>query len=379
MLKNRKFMLMLLLALVTVLVWTAGVQAQITLTNPSQPSAETRTEFYSNGDKYTGEFVGGKYNGNGTYTWANGDTYSGQFSNGQINGYGTMNFGSGYSWSGNFIGGQISTGNGTFYVGGSGDLFSGSWVNGLPNGNGTLIRADGSTQQVSYQNGQFIAVGSAAYTQPSAPYSPAPAASAGNPFSGLTVGSTVYFGHYEQDNNYSNGAESILWRVIDIRNGKALLLSVYGLDTMAYNAQAVSVTWENSTMRSWLNSNFLNGSFSAQERQYISQSYIANNSSAAFGTYGGNATYDYLFLLSQDEVRSYFPAESSRKMQPTAVARAHGAYGTADRNCAWWWLRSPGQATNCASSINSIGVLLNTGPVVTDTTGAIRPAMWVNL
>ena len=368
---NTRKPLAALSAVLMILLLGLTAQAQISLVSPG---GDIRTETYSNGDSYTGAFVNGKFNGNGTYTWANGDVYSGQFTDGQINGAGTMTFAAGYSWSGTFVNGQIRTGTGTFSFGTNGDRFTGTWVDGYPNGTGTLTRADGSTQQVTWQNGQLIpsGVSSQPYTPP---YTPS---SSGSPFRGLTVGSTVYFGRYEQDNNYNNGSEPILWRVIDVRSGQALLLSVYGLETMAYHYQNQPVTWETSSVRSYLNSNFLNGAFSAQERQYIAQSYIANNSSSAFGTYGGNATYDSVFLLSQDEIRYYFPSEGSRKMQPTNVARAHGAYGTADPNCAWWWLRSPGQTTNCASSINSIGVLLNTGPVVSDTTGVLRPAMWVN-
>ena len=75
----------------------------------------------------------------------------------------------------------------------------------------------------------------------------------------------------------------------------------------------------------------------------------------------------------------YFPYEALRKAQPTALARAHGAYGTADPSCAWWWLRTPGQYSSAATSINSLGVLLNTGPDVSDVTGMIRPAIWVKL
>ena len=378
--KNQKYIVWLLAVLLS-LVLAVSAQAQVSLVNPAQSTAETRTVTYSNGDRYSGEFVNGKFNGTGQYFWAGGDSYSGQFTDGQINGYGKLTFASGYSWSGSFVNGQIVTGVGEYFVGSNGDMFSGNWIDGLPNGTGTLIRSNGTKEQVSYQNGQLVVIGSSASSSyPLSPVSPSSGSSyAENPFHGLSVGSTVYFGRYEQDNNYNNGSEAILWRVIDIQNGRALLLSVYGLETMAYHYQSQPITWENCSLRAYLNSNFLNGAFSAQERQFIAQSYIANNSSSAYGTYGGNATYDYIFLLSIDEIRYYFPSEGARKMQPTNLARAHGAYGTADVNCAWWWLRSPGQATNCASSINSIGVLLNTGPVVSDTTGAIRPAMWVIL
>ncbi len=39
-----------------------------------------------NGDKYVGDFVNGKFNGTGTYSWLNGDKYVGDFVNGKFNG-----------------------------------------------------------------------------------------------------------------------------------------------------------------------------------------------------------------------------------------------------------------------------------------------------
>ena len=201
-----------------------------------------------------------------------------------------------------------------------------------------------------------------------------------NPFSYLKVGDLVSFGSIEQNNNYNDGPEPIQWKCIDIDgNGRALLLSVYGLDTFAYNWDAVSVTWENSSVRDYLNNNFYINAFSDVDRQWIVQTWNSNPNSAAYGTYGGNDTYDSVFLLSIDQLLYYFPYEALRKAQPTAIARAHGAYGTADPSCAWWWLRSPGSYPTAATSVNSLGVLLDTGPTVTDTTGMIRPALWIKL
>ena len=43
----------------------------------------------------------------------------------------------------------------------------------------------------------------------------------------ISVGDIITFGHYEQDNNLDNGAEPIEWIVLDVQDGKALLLSKY--------------------------------------------------------------------------------------------------------------------------------------------------------
>lgn len=53
--------------------------------------------------------------------------------------------------------------------------------------------------------------------------------------SSFNIGDIVTFGHYDQDNNEDNGAEPIQWEVIDIQDGKALLLSRYVIDNASYN------------------------------------------------------------------------------------------------------------------------------------------------
>lgn len=44
------------------------------------------------------------------------------------------------------------------------------------------------------------------------------------------VGHYVSFGKYEQDNNTSNGKEKIEWLVLEVKDGKALVISKYALD-----------------------------------------------------------------------------------------------------------------------------------------------------
>ncbi len=382
--RNINFFLAVLVTLsVCVMSAVAAPVEQISSFSPAQSASEYRTEHYSNGDQYSGEFVNGKYNGNGTYIWANGDRYEGEFMDGQIDGAGRLTFfGTGQYWEGLFISGQISSGSGVFYWGSNGDKFDGQWLNGKPEGTGILLHANGTSNKVTYKDG--VLVDQIGTTAGGNQYGSQQQYSSGSsmvyaPFRGLAAGGTVTFGNFEQDNNYYNGKEPIVWKVLMIYDGRALLLSQYLLEAMPYNYSQVSVTWEGSTIRSWLNSTFYNDAFSEAERAYISQNWNPNPYNPAFGTNGGNNTFDNVFLLSMDELQTYFPNEASRKASPTAVARAHGAYGTADKNCAWWWLRSPGQNTSCATSVNSIGVLLNTGPLVNDTTGGISPAIWVNL
>ena len=64
-----------------------------------------------------------------------------------------------------------------------------------------------------------------------------------------TIGSIVTFGRYEQDGDKENGPEEIEWVLLDVQDGKALLLSKYGLEAKPYNTEYTDVTWETCTLR----------------------------------------------------------------------------------------------------------------------------------
>ena len=71
------------------------------------------------------------------------------------------------------------------------------------------------------------------------------------------VGDIIVFGHYEQDNKTKNGKEPIEWRVLDIdAAGQLLVISDKVLERKKYNETNPGyrgITWEKSTIRSWLN------------------------------------------------------------------------------------------------------------------------------
>ena len=100
-------------------------------------------------------------------------------------------------------------------------------------------------------------------------------------------GSTVIFGHYEQDLDLSNGAEEIQWKVLDVSDDHILLLSKYILDYQKFNEGEKKVDWEQCSLRNWLNSTFLDGAFTDEEK-----SKMINNDG------------DYVFLLSSDDLQN---------------------------------------------------------------------------
>ena len=207
-----------------------------------------------------------------------------------------------------------------------------------------------------------------------------------------TIGRTVTFGRYEQDNRSSNGSERIEWIVLDVKDGKCLLLSKYGLDAKRYNETRASTTWENCTLRSWLNGFFLHNAFDAEEQSAIALSQLDNSYGAGisfWNTTGGRDTWDQVFLLSCAEAQKYYYVEADQRecaqsrVVPTAYAKAHGAYvsksyiAESGRGAGWWWLRSPGKNQYEAARIHRGGWIGFNDVDVGD--ACVRPAIWVDL
>lgn len=80
-----------------------------------------------------------------------------------------------------------------------------------------------------------------------------------------------------------------------------MLLSKYGLDCQPFNKDHTSATWENCSLRAWLNDEFINTAFSDTEKAWISLTSLANPDNPEEGTSGGNDTADKVFILSLDE------------------------------------------------------------------------------
>ena len=186
----------------------------------------------------------------------------------------------------------------------------------------------------------------------------------------------IVFGSYEQDGNQDNGKEPIEWIVLKKDGNRLLLISQYALDCKKYNEEYTDTDWENCTLRSWLNSDFLNTAFSKEEQKSILKASVVNASSSCnpnWKTNGGNNTSDNIYLLSFAEYNRYFQNKDDT-CYGTNYAKKQGAKILFSQNCTWW-LRSPGKKQDCASTVG-IGEADSTF-VAYDSVG-IRPVLWIN-
>ncbi len=204
--------------------------------------------------------------------------------------------------------------------------------------------------------------------------------------------------------------EPIKWRVLSVDGSDAFLLADKGLDDQRYNASDSSITWEKSTIRSWLNgygstvntcgtdyssNNFMDTAFASSEKAVVKTTSVVNANNTGSGTEGGKDTEDKVFLLSESEVYRtsngfssfYNSGDKCRRSRSSTYAKAMGAPFCASNvdyrgNC-YWWLRSPGKDATLAADVTDDGYVNRNGSYVCNIaysrSGAVRPALHIDL
>lgn len=180
----------------------------------------------------------------------------------------------------------------------------------------------------------------------------------------------IYFGNYPQSDTLGNTSDPIKWRVLYVDRNDAYLLADKILDIRPYDtASEGEVTWENSEIRAWLNSTFMDKAFSAEEQEAILVTNLENEHKyVGWNNYeytsGGNDTQDKVFLwdtstndtkygfdlysryddseYEEDEAPLIFDYAALRS--ETEYASAGGSYlnRSSGRSTSYsdWWLRS---------------------------------------
>lgn len=196
------------------------------------------------------------------------------------------------------------------------------------------------------------------------------------------VGSLIKYGKYEQDNDSSNGIEDIEWIILAKDDNKMLVISDKAIDCKPYHSSYGNTTWEECSLRRWLNDTFVNEAFTTEEQEKILTTNVTADANPDYDTDAGNDTEDKVFLLSIEEANRYFKYDSERQCVSTEYAKANGAYtyeNDGASNC-FWWLRSQGGYSNkSASVVNSDGTVSKYGNAVDDNRDCVRPAMWISL
>ena len=168
----------------------------------------------------------------------------------------------------------------------------------------------------------------------------------------------------------------INWNVLTVQDGRALLLSRNIIGFGTFHDTAEHTTWEQSSIRNFLNGEVFDSIFTEDEKALIIESRIPNpaNVFARELIPGSQDTYDRLFLLSIDEITQFVDCRYCL----SAVIET-------DRNEAWWWwLRTPGYGLSVVGidytgMVFADGYFFSKDGYIVGHTGGIRPALWMSL
>ena len=191
-------------------------------------------------------------------------------------------------------------------------------------------------------------------------------------FSKTKIGEVITFGAYEQDGDFSNGKEPIEWIVLSKDKNEMLVLSKYELDYLPFYTReyygederdTCFVTWDKSTIRTFLNDGFYNAAFTSGEKKLVKTASLKTTVDFSWRSKETKTTKDNVFLLSSDDLaktaygfaKDKDTKDSYRRSSLTAYAAYQRAlnksshwiifsdYKTDDNEYAWEWaLRDPG-------------------------------------
>ncbi len=201
-----------------------------------------------------------------------------------------------------------------------------------------------------------------------------------------TTWNTVYFGNYYQSDKTGEKKEPILWRVLQINGQEAFLLADKNLDTMPWHDEEKPSAWEQSTLRNWLNTTFMNTAFTKQEQSAMVETTVTNAGNSFWDAPAEKTTKDKVWLLSLSEASSPsygFYSDPRRKNDARKAYNTAYLAGKLGMNTSKygdvWWLRTGGYYSDYATRVNENGYADIYGVAQTSKKVAVRPCIRLNL
>lgn len=161
-------------------------------------------------------------------------------------------------------------------------------------------------------------------------------------------GDTVVYGDYK-------------WKVLDRQEDQLrLIVAEVKREDALYQASfhdvQEEVSWENASLREWLNTEILEDSFSETERARLISIPADTSVNSAYGTASGKETQEFLSILSIEEVNSY----------QEILSTLSGVD---------YWLRTPGCTQDTAAFVSAGNSVMEYGYPVAQAQLSVRPVI----
>lgn len=192
------------------------------------------------------------------------------------------------------------------------------------------------------------------------------------------IGKIVKFGEFPTTANGKK--EPVEWIILDVAEDRMLVITRFGITRKAWNDTiplVKNILWKDSTIRKWLNTDFVEKTFSEEERKRILVTPHEEDYREVFFDSTPAVVSDEVFLLNVPEAEKYFRSSAARAGEETAFA--HAERGSAGYRA--WWLR-----TSIRESLLYAGtaaIVLQDGGISVKGINCnekllIRPAMWLS-
>jgi hypothetical protein len=146
----------------------------------------------------------------------------------------------------------------------------------------------------------------------------------------------------------------------DLKNNRVLFITKDIATKMPYHQPGGAITWNDCTLRRWLNGDFYN-QLPESIKPLIADIKVVSADNSEYQLNSSNITTDKVLLLSNYEAAKYLKDSDDRALGD------------------WWWLRSPGAYSGYAASVHGVGSDSDCGSEVERADGGVRPAFWIKL
>ena len=198
--------------------------------------------------------------------------------------------------------------------------------------------------------------------------------------SSIISDNTILYGKYEQDNDFSNGKETIEWIPLATNNQKVLLISKYILDFQIYSISKNNANWETSSIRKFLNDGFINESFTTNERHHIALSDVISYTGSYRDKEGAINTSDYIFIPGYEDYDLYTTYDNFiSKVYKTNCTKYSSTLIESNEYKSFYWLRDFYTKYHQAVYVRHNGEIEWDLEKLKIEKLGIRPMMWLDL